>query len=558
MQLRPRVASRASLIPLLLLVVACSPGGGERARPGTDVVDAASDGFGDTPGDPEPPEVPETVEALDLADAREAIDSVDTADAVEAVDAVDATDASDGADSTDASGPELLTRQRFHDLVAAHDAAALGAYLDAYDMPVCDGGECLFVTVLAGAQAVEVRGSFDGWSAGHAMEPLSFADPAGRRPWTVELAITVDPVVQYKLVVDGAWIVDPANRYFRFAEYGPNSAISAPTVGRLTRFDDVASPQLGTTRSLYVYLPAAYFAEPLRRFGVLYLQDGFNVFTNPLATYGSWDVEATADLRMGQGLAEPLVLVGIDTADRFDEYTWCAVHVDLGDGSDFWTTPRLADYTDFLTDTVVPMIDTRFRTIPDREHRGIAGSSLGGVSSFWIGWNHPQVFSRAGVFSPSTWIGEPELGDDSACTSLRAMVAEGPGPTPSELRVYLDSGDTDFEGTSTYASDSWAGTDWTRNALITAGWQNRAAWDTDGDLSTPPADLPATTAPGEVPHLAYSGSPPAPYAGWGDYLGVGADLLSLVGHGHVHNEAAWKQRFDAALMFLFPGPALQP
>lgn len=539
MQRRPRTASRARLIPFLLLVVACSGGGGERVLPGDDALDAAV----------------EAVEVVDVADLAEAAEGVDVAEPAEAAEGLDVADPPE-ADVADSVEPAPLSRERFHALVAEQDAPALGAFLDAYDMPVCDGGTCLFVALVPGAQAVEVHGSFDGWEPSHALQLLAFADPVGRRPWTAEIAMTVDPVVQYKLVADGTWMVDPSNRYFRFAEYGPNSAISAPTVGRLTRLDDVASPQLGDTRALYVYLPAAYFAEPQRRFGVLYLQDGFNVFTNPLATYGSWEVETTADLRMGQGLAEPLLLVGVDTANRFDEYTWCAVHVDHGDGSDFWTTPRLADYADFLTDSVVPLIDTRFRTIPDREHRGIAGSSLGGVSSFWIGWTHPQVFSRAGVFSPSTWIGEADLGDDSACTSLRAMVAEGVGPSPAELRVYLDSGDTDFEGTSTYASDSWAGTDWTRNALILAGWQNRLEWDSDATLATPPVDLPATTPPVDVPHLAWAAAPPDAYAGWADYLGVENDLLAVVGHGHVHNEAAWRQRFDAALMFLFPGPAL--
>ena len=467
-----------------------------------------------------------------------------------------APDAVDDAEGPDVPAPTGLTRAAFHDLVDAADAASLAAFLEAYDMPVCDGGVCLFVSLLPSAQAVEVRGSFDGWSAGWPMTRLAFADPSGRRPFVAEIPMAVDPVVQYKLVVDGAWQLDPSNRYFRFADYGPNSAISAATVGRLTRVDGVASPALDTPRSLYVYLPAAYFAQSERRFGVLYLQDGFNVFTNPLATYGSWDVDVTADLRMGQGLAEPVILVGIDTVDRYDEYTWCAVHVDHGDGNPFWTVPRLDAYADLLVDTIVPLIDGAFRTLPEREHRGIAGSSLGGVSSFWIAWTRSETFSRAGVFSPSTWIGEPDLGDDSDCTALRALVAAGVGPGPSELRVYLDSGDTDFDGSSSYASDAWASTDWTRNALIRAGWHDRPEWDTDGTLVTPPDDLPADTAPADVPALSWSVAPPAGYAGWADWLDAGHDLLAVVGHGHVHNEGAWRQRFDGALLFLFPGPAL--
>jgi hypothetical protein len=100
-------------------------------------------------------------------------------------------------------------------------------------------------------------------------------------------------------------------------------------------------------------------------------------------------------------------------------------------------------------------------------------------------------------------------------------------------------------------------TDWTRNALISFGWSNRSEWDTDKSLATPPKDLSGSTDISLVPSLAWAASPPAGYSGWKDYLGVQNDLLSLVGHGHVHNEGSWKLRFPAALRFLFPGKGLQ-
>ena len=97
-------------------------------------------------------------------------------------------------------------------------------------------------------------------------------------------------------------------------------------------------------------------------------------------------------------------------------------------------------------------------------------------------------------------------------------------------------------------------TDRVRNALIAKGWENRPEWDTDDDLATPPADLPTDTATGQVPVLAWAAELPAGYAGWSDYLGLDHRLLDLVGHCHMHNEAAWRQRMTAALVFLFPGP----
>jgi predicted alpha/beta superfamily hydrolase len=547
---------------LVAFLAACAGAEGQRAAAHNDTAEAVPpDTIEAALADTVEGFAPDAIEAA-LSDAGDAA-RPDLPDAPSTDDLGPDHPAVEVVDAAEVTAPPAPSRELFQQIVADADAVGLADFLDAYDMPLCDAGRCLFVSLVPDAEALEVRGQFTGWGAGPAMTQLEFSDALGRRPWAVEVVMSVTHVSEYKLVADAGtgaerWLVDPSNLYFRFGEFGPNSAISAPGFGRLTRLSDVGSTALGNARDLFVYLPAAYFTLPARRFGVLYLQDGFNVFTNPQATYGSWEVEATADLRMGQGLAEPLLLVGIDTSARFDEYTWCPVHVDFGDGNEFWTTPRLADYAAFLVGEVVPLIDGRFRTLAAREHRGIAGSSLGGVSSFWIAWHHPEAFSRAGVFSPSTWIGEPDLGDDSPCTPLRDLVAEGTGPAPSEVRFYLDAGDTDFEGTASYTADAWVGTDWTRNALVRAGWGDRPEWDVDQDPATPPVDLPPGTAPTAVPHLAFAASPPAPFAGWADYLGVGRDVLSLVGHGHAHNEAAWRQRFDPALLFLFPGPALAP
>jgi predicted alpha/beta superfamily hydrolase len=60
-------------------------------------------------------------------------------------------------------------------------------------------------------------------------------------------------------------------------------------------------------------------------------------------------------------------------------------------------------YTEFLTKTLKPFIDTHYRTIPSKENTTIAGSSMGGVIAYYAALKYPEVFGKAGIFSPAFW-----------------------------------------------------------------------------------------------------------------------------------------------------------
>jgi predicted alpha/beta superfamily hydrolase len=509
-------------------------GGADAQDAALDAVDAAAD----TGQDADTGAGSEVVEDAALADG-----TADDADAE--------TPDSGGADAqSDVAGPDAgaappPTIADFVDAIEAQDNGALDALLAAWDMPICDGSQCLFVTVQPGAQSVLVLGDFNGWQGGAPLAPVSFAPTVF---WGL-VDMAVGGVTEYKLQVDGEWALDGSNRYFRFGPFGPNSAIYGPGMGRLTALSGVASTELGNQRDLYVYLPAPYFEAPDARFPVLYMQDGFNVFTNPAAPFGSWNVEVTADALIAQGLLAPVIIVGVDTSARLDEYTYAPIP--LGEGA---SNPKLPLYGAFLTGTVKPLVDATFRTLQDRASTGIAGSSLGGISSLWLAFAHAETFGFVASFSGSYWIGESNGAEQA--TPMRELLAAMTGPSPSTLRIYLDSGDSTFDGQVSYEADAWVYSDWTRNALVALGWDDRPAWDTDGDLGTPPADLPASTPPASVPSLAWASAPP-PNTSWGAWLGTDRNLLSMVGHGHAHNEAAWEARFGAALVFLAPGPAVK-
>ena len=195
--------------------------------------------------------------------------------------------------------------------------------------------------------------------------------------------------------------------------------------GRLERISGFVSAILGNAREITVYLPAGYDQSGDRRYPVLYMQDGQNLF-DPHRAYvpgNHWRLQEAADAAIGERTARPMIIVGIDHAGtrRIDEYTPVKDVKHKGGG-------LAADYARFVIEELKPAIDARFRTLPDAENTGIGGSSLGGLVSLYLALKHPNVFRRVAVKSPSVWW--------SGRAILR-NVLEFSGPPP---RMWLDIG----------------------------------------------------------------------------------------------------------------------
>lgn len=210
----------------------------------------------------------------------------------------------------------------------------------------------------------------------------------------------------------------------------PPLAPASATVEGAGRYRSVAGidPATLAARDITVFLPEGYDADAERRYPVLYMHDGQNLFSAEQAAFGvEWGVDETVELLLADDAIEPLIVVGIDnTADRIADYT-PTVDSEYGGGDG-------AAYVAWLVETVKPAIDALFRTRCEAEHTGLMGSSLGGLISLYAALAQPGVFGRVGVVSPSLWWdGERLLGE------LEAY--EGPMPT----RLWLDMGTAEGE-----------------------------------------------------------------------------------------------------------------
>lgn len=153
-------------------------------------------------------------------------------------------------------------------------------------------------------------------------------------------------------------------------------------------------------RCAYIYLPDSYETEPEKRYPVMYMFDGHNVFFDEDATYGkSWGMEAYMS-RSGKELIIVAVEANQEGNGRLIEYSpFDYENAEIGKVKGKGST-----YMKWLVNALKPYIDEHYRTLPDRANTIIAGSSLGGLMALFAVTVYNEVFQRAACLSPSLWL----------------------------------------------------------------------------------------------------------------------------------------------------------
>ena len=244
------------------------------------------------------------------------------------------------------------------------------------------------------------------------------------------------------------------------------------------------------SREVRVWLPPEY-GEGDARYPVIYFHDGQNVF-RPGGPFGCWFAEDAAAEEMKAGRMREAIVVAVpnNEADmgnaRITEYQPPS---DVNPRDPSKGKGMCDRYAKFLLGKVKPAIDAKYRTLPDRENTIVAGSSMGGVVSLWLGLN-TDAFGAVGVFSPAFW-SSPEF--------TKAVMK---GSRKKGLRIYMDMGTRE---TGNLTGDYWKDALAVREALLKQGYIE------------------------------------------------GEDFLWNPGEGDEHNEKAWAKRLPVALRFLLPG-----
>ncbi len=266
---------------------------------------------------------------------------------------------------------------------------------------------------------------------------------------TVEKGEAGEEIQNRRLTVDGDVTAELSVAAWRDKiDEGPPSTLT----GDIRLHRNVPSAHLRLDRHVIVYLPPGYADLPQKRYPVLYMHDGQNIFDRATSFLGiEWEVDETVERLIEAGEIEPLIVVGVyNTADRIHEYTQVPDPRRAGGGAD--------DYGRFLVEELKPLIDATYRTRPERAETGVAGSSLGGLVSMYFALSLESTFSRIGVVSPAVWWANSDILDQ----------VRDHGKTDS--RVWVDIG-TAEGGTGGEAAEAIvASARALRDVLIDTGW----------------------------------------------------------------------------------------
>ena len=353
------------------------------------------------------------------------------------------------------------------------------------------------------AATVHIAGDFQSWQPGNPEYQLV---SLGEHLWEIVLPLETGQAIQYKFTL-GDWdrvekgpkgeeiqnrlhkITGDQTLDLEVAGWAHGEARQPSKTGNI---ELITVPDFLDDRRVWVYLPPGYEKEPDRRYPVLYMMDGQNVFDNATGFAGEWKVDETLEELIPAGKVAPLIVVAVANGSdkRTKEYTpWYSSDHEAGGGGG----KHLKKWIEVL----LPHINANYRTLTGPENTGLAGSSLGGLMTMFAAYTHPDVFGKLGSFSPTLgWAGG----------RLPDMIAKKDKPA---ITIYLDMGTREW-----------------------GNFKDDDGNDIDDSIDRLRRMRDILVGQGFV-------------EGW--------DLMVVEGEGDRHNEAFWAKRFPGAVVFLFPG-----
>ena len=255
---------------------------------------------------------------------------------------------------------------------------------------------------------VYVSGDFEGWSGGQESYKLDFKNgyykiSIPKFKETIHFKFTQGSWASVELDKDGKQLDNRSYTFteqadtlrvkiFGWADLSPMKSTASENVHLLA--DNFDMSPLNKKRRVWIYLPDSYHNSK-KKYPVLYMHDGQNLFDESIAFGGEWEVDETLDAFSRSDKLE-LIIVGIDNGGsaRIDEYTPWEI-------KDYPSKQQGDAYVQFIVKNLKPHIDQNYRTLRDRINTGIMGSSLGGLISFYAALQYAETFGKAAVFSPS-------------------------------------------------------------------------------------------------------------------------------------------------------------
>ena len=182
-------------------------------------------------------------------------------------------------------------------------------------------------------------------------------------------------------------------------------------------------------KEVYVWTPRSYTHNKNKRYGVIYMFDGQNLFYKNSTGYGSWNVHQTMELTGGY------IVVAINNADLYrDSQLTPEIGAVRDNYIENFSHGTGAEFAQFLIDKIIPYINTNYNVFTDKEHTAVCGSSSGGLESFYMGMMYSEIFGCVGALSPAI-----ALYDSKIWKNFFQQISLDTPP-----RLYMYTGDNDI------------------------------------------------------------------------------------------------------------------